>query len=77
LNVRHAAALLLVLIIDASAHAFGLQDVVDRARNLAAQPYVRQPDAPPFMREMGYDQYRGILYQLRHNLWRDADSQFR
>ena len=30
----------------------------------------------PTMREMGYDQYRGIRHEAKHNLWRDGRSRF-
>ena len=59
-----------------SALAFGLKDVVNRAQQLAAQPYLPPAEAPRFMREIGYDQYRGIRHQAQHNLWRDVDSRF-
>ena len=59
-----------------SALAFGLEDVVNRAQQLAAQPYLPPAEAPRFMREVGYDQYRGIRHQAQHNLWRDVDSRF-
>ena len=59
-----------------SAFAFELQDVVSRAQQLAAERYVPPAEAPPFMREMGYDQYRGMRHQARHNLWRNLDSNF-
>src|SRR4030095_12875693 len=59
-----------------SALAFGLEDVVTRAQQLAAQPYLPPAEAPRFMREVGYDQYRGIRHQAQHNLWRDVDSRF-
>src|SRR4029434_80099 len=59
-----------------SALAFGLEDVVNRAQQLAAQPYLPPAEAPRFMREVGYDQYRGIRHQAQHNLWRGVDSMF-
>ena len=59
-----------------SALAFGLEDVVNRAQQLAAQPYLPPAETPRFMREVGYDQYRGIRHQAQHNLWRDVDSRF-
>jgi glucans biosynthesis protein len=76
LTSRHLAALLFALVASPGAFAFALQDVVDKARELAARPYVRVVDVPQFMREIGYDQHRGIRYQKRHNLWGDVDSRF-
>ncbi len=69
-------ALLAALTSASSALAFGLKDVVNRAQQLAAQPYLPPAEAPRFMREIGYDQYRGIRHQAQHNLWRDVDSRF-
>jgi glucans biosynthesis protein len=67
---------LLALTPVSSAFAFDLNDVVNRAQQLAAEPYVSPAEAPRFMREIGYDQYRGIRHQAQHNLWRDVDSRF-
>ena len=68
--------LLAALIPVSSALAFGLEDVVARARQLAAGPYQAPPETPRFMREIGYDQHRGIRYQAKHNLWRETHSRF-
>ena len=73
---RWVAAALLALAYGSSALAFGFKDVVDRAQQLAAQPHVPPAEIPRFMREIGYDQHRGIRYQSRHHLWRNADSMF-
>jgi len=71
-----AGALVVALIPVSSALAFDLKDVVNRAQELAAQPYVPPAEAPQFMRDIGYDQYRGIRHQAQHNLWRDVDCRF-
>lgn len=67
-----AAALIPV----SSALAFAFEDVVARARQSAAEAYQQPVETPRFMREMGYDQYRGIRHQAQHNLWRDTHSGF-
>ncbi len=59
-----------------SALAFGFEDVVARARQLAAGRYQPPAETPRFMREIGYDQHRGIRHQAKHNLWRDTHSRF-
>ncbi|HVF15961.1 MAG TPA: glucan biosynthesis protein, partial [Steroidobacteraceae bacterium] len=59
-----------------SALAFGFDDVIAQARQLAAGPYHPPPETPRFMREIGYDQHRGIRYPAKHNLWRDTHSRF-
>jgi glucans biosynthesis protein len=71
-----ASALVAALIPVSNALAFAFDDVVARAQQLAAGPYQPPVETPRFMREMGYDQYRGIRHQAQHNLWRDAHSGF-
>ena len=71
-----ASALVAALIPVSNALAFAFEDVVARAQQLAAGPYQPPVETPRFMREMGYDQYRGIRHQAQHNLWRDAHSGF-
>jgi periplasmic glucans biosynthesis protein len=73
---RTLSVLIAVLIPASSALAFAFEDVVARARQMAAQPYQPPVEAPRFMREIGYDQYRGIRHRAQHNLWRDAHSAF-
>ena len=70
------SVLVAALIPVSSALAFGFDDVIARARQLAAVPYEAPPETPAFMRDIGYDQYRGIRYQVQHNLWRDTQSRF-
>jgi glucans biosynthesis protein len=71
-----ASALVAALIPVSNALAFAFEDVVARAQQLAIGPYQPPVETPRFMREMGYDQYRGIRHQAQHNLWRDAHSGF-
>jgi glucans biosynthesis protein len=75
-KVRWIALLASGLAYGSGALAFDFHDVVDRAQHLAAQPYVPPAEAPQFMRDVGYDQYRGMRHQARHNLWRGADARF-
>jgi periplasmic glucans biosynthesis protein len=67
---RVFAALLFALAAPA-ALAFGLDDVGQRARDLAAQAYkapeIRMPAA---LRDLDYDQYRDIRYRPDKALWR-------
>ena len=37
-----------------------------RAQHLAAVPYLPPVETPRFVREMGYDQYRGVHHQAQH-----------
>ena len=70
------AALLIACAPATSALAFTFQDVVSRAQQLVASPYRAPPEVPSLVRQIGYDQHRGIRYRLEHNLWRDVDSGF-
>lgn len=71
-----AGALVVALIPVSNALAFAFEDVVAQAQQLAEGPYQPPVETPRFMREMGYDQYRGIRHQAQYNLWRDARSRF-
>ena len=64
-----AAGLLALLPIVAA--AFDLDDVAERARDLAANPY-RSPvnQLAPELRELDYDAYRDIRFRPDHALWR-------
>ena len=73
---RIVSVLVAALMPVSSALAFGFEDVVARARQLAAGPYQPPVETPRFMREIGYDQHRGIRHQAQHNLWRDTHSRF-
>ena len=73
---RIVSVLVAALVPVSSALAFGFEDVVARARELAAARYQPPVEAPRLMREIGYDQYRGIRHQPQHNLWRDTQSTF-
>lgn len=55
----------------APAAAFTLDDVAQRARQLAQAPYQAPADRLPApLRELKYDDYRDIRYQSEHALWR-------
>jgi glucans biosynthesis protein len=60
----------------AAASGFDFQQVVDKARELAAQPYKAPPVIPRFMRELTYDQYQDIRFDPEQSLWRESDSRF-
>ena len=71
------SALAAAVIPVSGALAFGFEDVVARARQLADAPYQPPAETPRFMRDIGYDQYRGMRHMAKHDLWRDAESRFR
>src|SRR5690242_12527185 len=52
---------------------FGFDQVVDQAKALAAKPF--QPPAktvPDFLKDMGYDQWRGIRFKNAMGLWAEG-----
>lgn len=69
--------MLLCLALAASrADAFGFEDVVAQARQLAGQAYVPPVPIPRFMRELDYDAYQGIRFDESRSLWRESNSRF-
>ena len=55
----------------ASAETFGLDDVADRARTIAAKPYRAPTDRlPPELRDLDYDSMRDIRFRPEQALWR-------
>jgi glucans biosynthesis protein len=56
---------------------FGFDDVVDRAKKLAGQPFKPPAPIPDALTQMGYDQYRDIRFDTAQALWKDAGGNFR
>lgn len=56
--------------------AFTFDDVVERARALAAQPYQAPVPIPKFMRELSYHAYQGMIFDPKQTLWRESRSNF-
>ena len=66
-----AALVALWALAGSAAHGFGFEDVANRARLLAEQPY--KPPAnrmPKEVRELDYDQYRDIRFRPERAIWR-------
>src|SRR5262245_13757840 len=64
-----------LLLVTATAHGFGLDDVTAVARQIAAEPYRdRQKVVPAWMTKAGgsmtYDQWRDIRFRPEQSLWR-------
>jgi glucans biosynthesis protein len=61
----------------AAAPRFGFEQVVERARALAAQPF-RDPTGrvPQWLLDLSYDQWREIRFRPERALWRDAKLPF-
>lgn len=57
---------------------FRVEDLIERARTMAASDYVPPDDSlPPALDALDYDSYRAIRYRPEYALWRDLPSQFR
>lgn len=63
--------LCLALVLPILSHAFGLEDVNKRARELAGAKFkTASPQLPNELRELSYDAYRDIRYRPERALWR-------
>ena len=72
-----ATLLLATAVISAqAAETFSFQTVIDKARDLAAQPYHEPEQIPRFMRELTYDQYQDIRFNPDKSLWKQGKSKF-
>ena len=73
-SVRAAAALILLLnVVGAQVHAFGLDDVASLARQKAATPYTpASHSVPAELAQLDYDGLRDIRFNPQKNLWRNA-----
>src|SRR6218665_2940481 len=61
----------------AQAAGFGFDEVAERARLQALQPYDAKPAAlPQELARLGYDEYRDIRYRPERALWRDQKLPF-
>ncbi|MGD9765516.1 MAG: glucan biosynthesis protein [Candidatus Binatia bacterium] len=59
-----------------AALAFGLEDVTNRAKDLAKQSYQAPVQAPEWLREISYDQWRDIRFRPEQALWRNKKLPF-
>jgi periplasmic glucans biosynthesis protein len=60
-----------------AAHAFGFEDVAERARSLAIKPYaVATAPLPQDLKALGYDGYRDIRFNPKKAYWRDQALPF-
>ncbi len=71
-----AAAGLILLLVPAPSRAFGFDDVVARAKALAAKPYQAPPLIPQPLRNLTYQQYQGIRFKPERSLWAAGGSDF-
>jgi glucans biosynthesis protein len=55
---------------------FTFEDVIERARALAAQSYQAPTPVPKFMRDMSYHAYQGMIFDPQQTLWNESHSNF-
>ncbi len=69
--------LALACIVSAPAFAFGIDDVTEMARALAAKPFeAPRENLPAELRDITYDQYRDIRFRNEKSLWQSANLPF-
>lgn len=73
---KRTAALLSASLLSGQAMAFGLEDVIGRAEELARQPYEAPEKIPAFMRELSYDEFRSIRFDPQQLLWSESRGNF-
>ena len=56
--------------------AFDFEQVANRARDLAKEPFDDPHNVPKFLLEMSYDQWRDIRFKPERSLWLDAKQKF-
>lgn len=56
--------------------SFTLEDVAQRARELAGSSYAAPPAIPGFMQDLAYHDYQGMRFRPEQSLWRDAGYAF-
>lgn len=73
-----AVVALAVTLLASHAGAFGFDDVVKRATELAEKPYVAPPASAPRggLQDLTYDQYRDIRFRPDQAIWRDRNLPF-
>ena len=54
----------------------GYDDVVKRAREVAAKSYKAPPQVPRFLRELSYNDYQNIRFNPEKSLWQEGGSNF-
>jgi len=58
------------------ASGFDLDDVVQKARALASNPYKPPPVVPAFLTDLDYDQYQQIRFLPDQSLWNKSHTRF-
>src|SRR5947208_4276066 len=77
LPALYALAMLVVAVLPARAATFGLDDVAERARRLAEDPFRdAKGHVPDWLLKISYDQWREIRFRPEQALWRDRGVPF-
>lgn len=74
--VSRVVVFTLLLLSAGTAHAnnFDLQNVIERARKLASEPFKAPPAIPEFLRKISYDDYRDVRFDTSHSMWKDSGN---
>jgi glucans biosynthesis protein len=51
---------------------FSFERLIQRAREMATEPYVPRPRVPQFLADLGYDDHRQIRFRPEHSVWADS-----
>ncbi|HET7570604.1 MAG TPA: glucan biosynthesis protein G [Gammaproteobacteria bacterium] len=71
--------LAVMLAAPALAHAaatFGFDDVVAKAKALAAKPFQQPKPIPDFLANISYNDYRDIRFRVEDSLWKQSNTRF-
>jgi periplasmic glucans biosynthesis protein len=71
-----AVAIFLKAHVATANNSFGIDQVADRAKKLAAAPFKPPQAVPDFLRQLSYDDYRDIRFDPARALWKDTASNF-
>jgi glucans biosynthesis protein len=56
--------------------SFNIDNVASLAKQLAAEPFKPPQSIPDFLKQLSYDDYRDIRFDLEQALWKDTGSNF-
>ena len=75
-NPRFWIVFLSFLLSSQSVAAFDFQQVTERARKLAQEPYAAPKQVPTFLQQLSYEQYQSIRFRPEKSLWRRDPTPF-
>ncbi len=76
-NLKFALVVFVLFALSGPAGAFGFDDVIAKAKELAGEEYQTLETVPEFLRNLSYEQYQSIRFRPQASLWRGGRSQFR